>query len=184
MPRLPIISKYCVCLRSGALASAKLYTIERVLGHAIHGPRRADVEDFVDGWCDIIHVRELRARCLFWIDSLRPRDGKRCTRAAKVRGDELSVFQWRVASPGPTVVKGSRSYCPRNTRMERKILVDILASRAQEYPRNATSDFKASADITNKKKYVDLQQFAAVLLPLPSSVFYPISAFPRQYPGK
>jgi hypothetical protein len=29
-----------------------------------------------------------------------------------------------------------------------------------------------------------LQQFAAVLLPLPSSVFYPISAFPRQYHGK
>ena len=27
---------------------------------------------------------------------------------------------------------------------------------------------------------LDLQQFAAVLLPLPSSVFYPISVFPRQ----
>jgi hypothetical protein len=75
--------------------------------------------------------------------------------------------------------------------MERKILFDILAPRAQEYPRNATSDFKASPDITNAKKVrrlaavcSSLQQFAAVLLPLPSSVFYPISAFPRQNHGK
>jgi hypothetical protein len=65
-----------------------------------------------------------------------------------------------------------------------RILFEILASRAEEYPRNATSDFKASADIANKKKYVDLQQFAAVLLPPPSSLFYPVSAFPRQYRGK
>jgi hypothetical protein len=56
--------------------------------------------------------------------------------------------------------------------MERKILFDILASRAQEYPRNATSDFKAYADITDTEK---LRRFAAVLLPLPSSVFFPIA---------
>jgi hypothetical protein len=42
---------------------------------------------------------------------------------------------------------------------------------------NATSDFKASADITSTKK---VRRLAAVLFPLPSSVFYPISAFPRQ----
>jgi hypothetical protein len=47
--------------------------------------------------------------------------------------------------------------------MERKILFDILASRAQEYPGNATIDFKASADITNTKK---VRRLAAVLLPL------------------
>jgi hypothetical protein len=53
--------------------------------------------------------------------------------------------------------------------MERKILVDILASPAREYPRNATSDFKASADINNKKKYVDLQQFCFHCLPVLST---------------
>jgi hypothetical protein len=56
--------------------------------------------------------------------------------------------------------------------MERKILFDILASRAQEYPRNARSYFKASADITNTKK---VRRLAAVLLPLPSSVFYALA---------
>jgi hypothetical protein len=44
-------------------------------------------------------------------------------------------------------------------RMERKLLFDILESRAQENPRNATSDFKASADITNTKK---VRRLAAV----------------------
>jgi hypothetical protein len=56
--------------------------------------------------------------------------------------------------------------------MERKNSVDILASHAEECPGNATSDFKASADITNTKK---VRRLAAVLLPLPSSVFYALA---------
>jgi hypothetical protein len=39
----------------------------------------------------------------------------------------------------------------REIRHGAKDLVDILASRAQEYLTNATSAFKASADITNIK---------------------------------
>jgi hypothetical protein len=58
--------------------------------------------------------------------------------------------------------------------MERKIFFDILASRAQEYPRNATSDFKASADITNTKK---VRRLAAVLLPPPSSLSTRLALF-------
>ena len=41
-------------------------------------------------------------------------------------------------------------------------------------PQNATSDFKASADITTTKK---VRRLAAVLLPLPSSVFLPDQRF-------
>ena len=48
-------------------------------------------------------------------------------------------------------------------------------------PETRRAIFKASADITNTKK---VRRLAAVLLPLPSSDFYPISAFPRQYRGK
>ena len=52
-------------------------------------------------------------------------------------GGALSCFrQFR------DLAKGSRSYRPRHTRMERKTLFDILASRAQEYPRNAASDLR------------------------------------------
>jgi hypothetical protein len=67
-----------------------------------------------------------------------------------------------------------RAHCPRNTRMERMILVDILASRAREYPRNATSDSKVSANITKTKR---VRRLAAVLLPLPSTVFHTDGSF-------
>src|ERR1700719_1324265 len=49
--------------------------------------------------------------------------------------------------------KGSRRYCPRSTRKERK---------------NATSDFKASADITNAKK---VRRLAAVCSSFASTAF-------------
>jgi hypothetical protein len=58
--------------------------------------------------------------------------------------------------------------------LETKDFVRFLASRAQEYLRSATSDFKASADIINTKK---VRRLAAVLIPLPSSVFYPNCVF-------
>jgi hypothetical protein len=83
-----------------------------------------------------------------------------------VSGTELSE-QFRDVS------KGSRSCCPRKTAWNEKFF-GIPRSRI---PRNATSDFKASGDITNTKK---VRRLAAVLLPLSSSVLHPISAFPRQ----
>jgi hypothetical protein len=52
--------------------------------------------------------------------------------------------------------------------MERKILFDILAFRAQEYPGNAAIDFKASADITNTKK---VRRLAAVCSSFASTAF-------------
>jgi hypothetical protein len=52
--------------------------------------------------------------------------------------------------------------------MERKILFDTLVSRAQEYPRNGTSDFKALADITNTEK---VRRLAAVCSSFASTAF-------------
>ena len=46
-----------------------------------------------------------------------------------------------------------------------------MGSGQDQYPSNAASGFKVQADTVDRKKYVDLQQFAAVLLPLPSTVF-------------
>jgi len=48
-------------------------------------------------------------------------------------------------------------------------------------PRKRDSDSKVSAKTTKTKK---VRRLAAVLLPLPSSVFYPTASFPRQHPGK
>ena len=56
-----------------------------------------------------------------------------------------------------------------------------LSAAKQEYPRNATSDFKALADITHTKK---VRRLAAVLLPLSSTVFHADGNFPGHCYGK
>jgi len=75
---------------------------------------------------------------------LPPREnGENCGAALAGCAWSCSQFSFFLLEQFRDVSKRSRSYCPRNTRMERKILFDILATRAQEYPRNATSDVYA-----------------------------------------
>jgi hypothetical protein len=95
----------------------------------------------------------------------------------------LSWFEYTRGSKAE-VADFSATYTSHNVNWNRPIPVTVHPARVgnnrpnesslitEECSRNATIDFKVSEDITKKNKYLDLQQFAAILLPLPSTVFH------------
>ena len=108
MPSLPLLSKYWMCLFSGALAIGEgrrhADAVDRILREAVDLLRRLDADHVVERRGDVVDVVELRARRLVRLDLLRPRNDERIARAAEVGGDELGVAKGRVTGPGPAGV--------------------------------------------------------------------------------